>query len=340
MTDVGLGDAMLRIVERVPDGMAGSRGTMAIHVIEPERSTLHGRFSSELAPVLTIDPGDTVHYRTLDAGWNLEPRRSTRPADAPRKFPGREPGRDDGHALCGPVAIRGAAPGMTLGVRIDDLRPGTWGWTVAGGWSSPLNERLGVAQSDPTFLLWDLDPDARTGRDQHGTTLALRPFMGVLGMPPAAPGWHSTGPPRPTGGNLDCKELTAGSTLYLPIAVPGALFSVGDGHARQADGEVGGTAIECPMERATLTFTLHDDLPLTMPRAQTPAGWLAFGFHEDLDEAMALAVANMLDLLTTRHHLARAEALALASVVVELRITQVVNGVRGVHAILPHDALR
>ena len=113
-----------------------------------------------------------------------------------------------------------------------------------------------------------------------------------------------------------------------------------DGHALQADGEACSTAIECPMERAELTFQLRDDLRLTTPRAETPAGWLTFGFDEDLDEAMLIALEAMLELMGERYGLARAEALALASLVVDLRITQVVNGVRGVHAVLPHDALR
>jgi acetamidase/formamidase len=131
-----------------------------------------------------------------------------------------------------------------------------------------------------------------------------------------------------------------GSALYLPIAVPGGLFSVGDGHAAQADGEVCGTAIECAMERVELTFRLVEDLRLTTPRAETPIGWLTFGFHEDLNEATIIALEAMLELMRERHGLERLEALGLASLVVDLRITQFVNGVRGVHAVLPHGAIR
>ncbi|HEX6292338.1 MAG TPA: acetamidase/formamidase family protein [Herpetosiphonaceae bacterium] len=313
---------------------------MATHTIEPERRTLHGHFSRDLEPVLTIDPGDTVCYRTLDAGWNLEPRTSTVESERPRKFEPRDQERDNGHALCGPIAIRGAEPGMTLAVQIKDVRPGAWGWTASGGWHTPLNERLGVVE-DGTFLLWDLDVDRMIGHNQHGHTIGLRPFMGVLGMPPAAPGLHPTAPPRVTGGNIDCKELTAGSTLYLPIAVPGGLFSVGDGHAAQGDGEVSVTAIECPMERVELAFDLLPDLRLTTPRADTPAGWITFGFHQDLHEAMALALEAMLELMQERYGLSRHVALGMASVLVDLRITQVVNaGMLGVHAVLPHSAIR
>lgn len=311
------------------------------HRIEPERATLHGHFSRDLPPVLTIEPGDSVLYRTLEAGWSLEPRASL-DADAPEpaRFAPRQPGRDDGHALCGPIFVRGAEPGMTLEVRIDEIVPGTWGWNGAGGWPHPVNDRFGLSDAPRTGLLWTLDRENGVARDHKGRTVPLRPFLGVMGMPPAEPGVHSTAPPRVSGGNIDCRELIAGSRLFLPIAVPGGLFSAGDGHAAQGDGEVSVLAIECPMERVALTFELHPNLRLTTPRAETPVGTLTFGFHEDLNEAMYLALEAMLDLLIERHpELTRAEALALASVSVDLRITQIVNGVRGVHAVLPHGAL-
>jgi len=312
---------------------------LAVYTIEPERRTLHGSFSREFSPVLTIDSGDTVRYRTLDAGWGLEPLVAL---EMPRQtfLPRDDEKRDAGHALCGPVAIRGAQAGMTLEVQINDIRPGTFGLTIAGPkeQDSEDNRRLGIEHA--TLLRWTLDADSMVGRDQRGHTLALRPFMGVMGMPPDEPGIHPTFPPRFCGGNMDCKELVAGSTLYLPIPVPGALFSVGDGHAAQGDGEVCGVAIECPMELVDLTFRLRDDVRLTTPRANTPAGWVALGFHEDLNEATVLALIAMLDLMTELYGLSRPDALALASLVVDFRITQVVNGVRGVHALLPHGAIR
>jgi acetamidase/formamidase len=164
--------------------------------------------------------------------------------------------------------------------------------------------------------------------------------MGVMGMPPDEPGILSTYPPRVTGGNLDCKELIAGATLFLPIAVPGALFSTGDGHGVQGDGEVCGTAIECPMERVELTFHLRDDLRLSTPRAHTTEAWVTFGLHEDLNEATLIAANAMLDLMGEQYGLHRKDALALASLTMDLRITQIVNGVRGVHALLPHGAIQ
>ena len=153
-----------------------------------------------------------------------------------------------------------------------------------------------------------------------------------MGNAPAGPGRHSTIPPRACGGNLDCRELIAGSTLWLPIEVEGALFSCGDGHAAQGDGEVAGTAIECPMERATLAFGL-EERALTTPLARGPDGaWMTFGLDEDLDEAAISALDAMLVLIGEQLGLSRRDALAYASVHVDLRVTQIVNTVKGVHA--------
>ena len=168
-----------------------------------------------------------------------------------------------------------------------------------------------------------LDPVAGTGRNQHGHTVALRPFLGVIGMPPAEPGRHSTIPPRPHGGNLDCRELVAGSTLWLPIPVDGALLSVGDGHAAQGDGEVSGTAIECPMERVDLTLSTVDDFPVAGPVARTPAGWVTMGLGDTVDDAVFAALNAMFDLLGRLHGVSRPDAVALASVAVDLHAVNV-----------------
>lgn len=311
---------------------------MAYYKIEPDRASLIDLFSREFEPILTIKSGDTVCFRTLDAGWGMEAQRAD--GTLRRHFEPRDPNRGTGHAMCGPIAIEGAEPGMTLEVRIDSLRPGVWGWNSAGGWPSRVNTRLGVADGPELVNRWVLNPESMTGTNQNGYEVDLRPFLGVMGMPPDEPGMHSTGPPRATGGNMDCKELVAGSTLFLPIAVHGGLFSTGDGHAAQGDGEVSSTAIECPMEEAVLTFVLHPDLHLVLPRANTPAGWLTMGFHEDLNEAMFYAVECMLDVMCKQFDLSRKEAFALASIAVDLRITQIVNGEWGVHAVLPHGAIR
>jgi acetamidase/formamidase len=302
---------------------------VTLHEIPLERRTLHGHFSRDLEPVLTIEPGDTIAFSCIDSGWHLEPGRKFEPRDAEL---------DEGHALVGPVEVRGAQAGQVLEVSIDRIVPGAWGWCGAANWWSPLNARLGLT-ADGVLLEWRLDTAAGVARDERGRELALRPFLGVLGMPPPEPGRHSTVPPRIWGGNVDCKELVEGTRLYLPIPVDGALFSAGDGHARQGDGEVSQLAIECPLDRAELTLRLSD-LELATPIAWTPEAWLTLGFDKDLDEAAAIAIDAMLGLMGREHGLERADALALASLVVDLRVTQVVNEVQGVHAVLAHDALR
>jgi acetamidase/formamidase len=287
--------------------------------------------------VLTIEPGDSIVFSAPDAGWGIGP-----PVDSGGtrdRFEPRDPELDAGHPLIGPVEVRGVRAGDVLVVDVDEVRVGTWGITDAGGWSTPLNERLGVAEGEPATLVWELDAEAALGRDQAGRAVALRPFLGVIGMPPAEAGVHPTGPPRVWGGNIDCKELVSGSTLYLPIPVDGAFLSAGDGHAAQGDGEVAGWAIETPVE-AQLTLEVRDDLQLEWPIARTADAWLAFGFDEDLGQAARFALAGILAVMKRELGITGGDALVLASVGVDLRITQVVNETQGVHAVLRDDAFR
>jgi acetamidase/formamidase len=311
---------------------------MATYQLEPTRETLCGRFSREHTPILTITSGDSIRYRTLDSGWGLEPLHS--PSQKRRKFEPRGE-LDDGHCVIGPVAVQEAKAGSVLEIQIGAIRPGDYGFCVAGGWPHPVNERLGIVDAQyETVHSWTLDAERMVGHNQHGHTVALRPFMGVMGLAPDEPGMLPTPPPRFCGGNLDCKELVAGSSLFLPVAVDGGLFYVGDGHALQGDGEVSVTAIECPMQQVDLTFFVHDHLALSVPRAKTAEGWLTFGLHTDIEEAMYLALEGMVHLIEQMLQVGRTDALALASIAVDLRITQIVNGVRGVHAVLPHGAIR
>jgi acetamidase/formamidase len=288
-----------------------------IHEIPLERRTLHGHFSRDLEPVLVVDPGDSVRFQSLDAGWHWE-------IDGEYLDDRDEAELDSGHALNGPTEVRGARAGQTLAVRIDEVRPRSWGVTFGEGDMFP----------------WEIDMDGGTATNDRGATVSLAPFLGVIGMPPDETGVWSTIPPRRCGGNVDCKLLVAGTTLFLPIAADGALVSAGDGHAAQGDGEVSGTAIECPLESAQITVDLRDDLDLRMPIARTPDAWLAFGFDEDLDVAAQLAVETMLDLMERELETDRKHALALASVAVDLAITQLVNETKGVHAILRDEAIR
>ena len=269
----------------------------------------YGFFSRDYRPEQVVDPGEPVSFSSRNAGWRWDPEDGG---------PGRP--ENGGHALEGPFEVRGARAGQTLVVHIDEVTPRDWGDTFAHG------ERFE----------WRLDGDTWRLGDW---AVPSAPFLGVIGMPPPEPGEHSTIPPRRWGGNIDCKELVAGTQLWLPIPVDGALVMAGDGHGAQGDGEVSGTAIECPLERAVLRFELSD-LELRSPLARVDGAWLAFGFDEDLDLAAEQATATMLDLMERELGVSRNACLALASVGVDLRVTQIVNRVKGVHAVLRDTSFR
>jgi acetamidase/formamidase len=286
---------------------------VAHHELPLEAAYLHGYFSPGLEPVLEIDPGDSVRISTPNHAWEVAPGEA---------IVSRNPELDSGHSLAGPVRVRGARAGQTLAVRIDEVVPiGSWGITHGEANHTVEWELMGALGK------------------ALGKEVDLRPFLGVMGMPPPEPGVHSTIPPRQWGGNIDCKELVAGTTLYLPIPVEGALFSAGDGHAAQGDGEVSGTAIEVPAT-AVLTLDLRDDLPLRWPIARTESAWLTFGFDEHLGRAARIAVDGMLALMARELGVAGPDARVLASVAVDLHVTQVVNDALGVHAELRDGAFR
>jgi acetamidase/formamidase len=305
---------------------------VTVHELRPEPGFTTDVFDRDAPPVLAVDPGDTVVVRSLDASGYLERQQS--PGERrPTMFEGRR-----GHCLTGPVEVRGAEAGSVLAVHIVSAEPGDWGWTAAGAKDSALNRALGLTGA-PSWLLWEIDAAAGTATSDRGHTVRTAPFLGVIGMPPNERGQHSTIPPRAAGGgNIDCRDLTAGATLFLPVTVSGALLHLGDGHAAQGDGEVGGTAIECPMT-TEVTLDLVTDAPVPGIHATTPGGRVTFGFDADLDAAMTQALTAMVTWLRKLYDLDRGTATALASVVVDLRITQVVNETWGVHAVLAHGAV-
>ena len=236
------------------------------------------------------------------------------------------------------MAVRGAEAGDALAIDIVRLQPARKGWTRVGGWSTIVNDRLGLRDSR-RLVEWEIDSEAGVAR-AVGFEVELGPFLGVIGLAPSQPGVHSTVPPRSTGGNIDCRELVAGSRLLLPVAVPGGLLSFGDGHAAQGDGELAGTAIECAMDYVELRVELLKNATLRNPDAHTPAGHVTFGFSTDLTEATLTAVEAMIDHLEAQLGLDRHEALALATVAVDVRVTQVVNETFGVHAVLLEQRMR
>ena len=306
------------------------------HSLELVTRNLQGCFSRERPPILTISSGDTLTCQTLDAGWGLDPFAEDVLAKRIPLAQRPDPEHDTGHCLVGPIAVRGAQPGQVLQVDICQLVPAAEGAT----WVGEVQEFLPQLGVEGYFWLpWQIDVAAGMARSASGHQVTLAPFLGVLGLAPSTPGIHPTRPPRPSGGNIDCKALTSGSSLFLPIQAPGALFSFGDGHAAQGDGEVGGTAIECGMQQVQLRLTLRDDMALTWPQARTAEGWLTFGFAEDLTGAAVIALNGMLDTMMRQLAVSRKEALALASVAVDLRVTQMANRTLGVHALWPDAAL-
>jgi acetamidase/formamidase len=308
-----------------------------MHIIEPNEYTVHGYLSRDRQPILTVESGETIRYRTMyDARWKYYDTKTDSLIQSELRV--NDPLR--GHCLLGPVAVRGAKKGRVLEVQVGEIQPQAKGWNIGAGMPIPgLAERLGVEAPHEHMVEWRIDTRRGTARNPLGHVVRIYPFLGLMGMPPDEPGHHPTAPPRYCGGNIDCKLLVAGSSVFLPIPVDGALFSAGDGHAAQGDGEVSGTAIECPIDQVDLTLVLHPDMSLTTPRARTPEGWITLGFHEDLNEATMIALNAMIDLMCELFAIGRPDAVSLASVVVDLRITQIVNGVQGVHAILPNGAV-
>jgi acetamidase/formamidase len=292
------------------------------HTIHREHS--HFGWDNSFAPQLTIAPGETVEFDTVDAsGGQLGPD-STVEDVASLDFAKVNP-------VTGPVLIDGAEPGDAVKVTLLEFGASGWGWTA----SIPGFGLLADQFPDPALNLWHYDHVALAPAAYGpGGRVPLKPFCGTIGVAPAEPGPHSIVPPRRVGGNMDIRDLSAGSELYLPVEVPGALFSVGDTHAAQGDGEVCGTAIESPMKIAA-RFDLVKDANLAFPRFTT-AGPVSRHFDEkgyevttgigpDLFEGARAAVSGMIDLLSARHGLAAVEAYMLCSVAADLRISEIVD---------------
>ncbi|MBU6412125.1 MAG: acetamidase/formamidase family protein [Planctomycetes bacterium] len=234
-------------------------------------------------------------------------------------------------------------PGDTIEVRIHRVIPAPWGWTYAGKGmgNAALNAAAGLNPDELTLINWEINADSTgrgTAHSSLGTSLPIRPFPGTIGLAPAraadetACAWT----PRDCGGNMDCRELIAGSVLYLPVMVPGAFLSAGDGHAAQGDGEISGTAIETPLSALDLQVILRKDLRISSPRIYSGNAWITPAFAPTLDQAAYLAATRMIALISELEEWSLDEAAALASSSVQLRITQLVNPLVGVHAIWRH----
>jgi acetamidase/formamidase len=307
------------------------------HELKLAPANVHwGYYDARLKPVLTIKSGESVRIETMVArGVERLRLAGVETSEIPSSLMAVESAvRERGpgaHPLTGPIFVTGAAPGDVLEVRIgriDYLHPyGVVGFLPGGG---TLPEDFPHAY----LKLIRFDSSRRTASFGSGVTLTLAPFLGSVGVaPPVLSGRVSSGPPGFHGGNLDLKELGEGSRIFLPVHVPGALLSIGDGHAMQGDGEVSGTAIETSLA-ATIQVEVHKRALLRWPRIETATHVITVGLDPDLDQAARLAVREMVDYLSDVRKLSRDEAYVLCSIAVDLRVTQTVDGTKGIHAML------
>jgi acetamidase/formamidase len=296
--------------------------TDAKHTIH--RLKHHFGWDNANPPALTIAPGTTVAFETVEASGAQLTRDSTVADVAVLDFAKVNP-------VTGPVFIDGARPGDALKVTVESLAPSGWGWTA----NIPGFGLLADQFPEPALHIWTYDPATMApAMYGPGGRVPLKPFTGTIGVAPAEAGLHSIVPPRRVGGNMDIRDIAAGTALYLPIEVEGALFSVGDCHAAQGDGEVCGTAIESPMT-VVLSFDLVKGANLKAPRLTTAGpvsrhfdvkGYeVTTGINPDLFQGARDAVAAMIDLLAGRHGMAPVEAYMLCSVCADLRISEIVD---------------
>ena len=284
----------------------------------------HYGWDHSFAPVMTVAPGDSVEFATIDASGGQLTVNSSVADVAALDFEKVNP-------VTGPVLIDGAEPGDVLKVTIESFTPSGWGWTAIIPGFGLLADQF----PEPAFNTWTYDKTELTPCAYGpGGRVPLKPFCGTIGIAPAAVGTHSVVPPRRVGGNMDIRDLGSGTVLYLPVEVNGALFSVGDTHAAQGDGEVCGTALESPMEVA-LTFDLVKGETLPFPRFETPGpvsrhfdgkGYLVTtGIDPDLMQCARQAVSGMIDLLGRLQGLTAPQAYMLCSVCADLRISEIVD---------------
>jgi acetamidase/formamidase len=312
------------------------------HELKASPATVHrGFFDASLAPVLTIDSGDIVRLETASGNPRYFERlgvpKEKIPAELYAVYEGVEgAGRGD-HTLNGPIAVRGARPGDVLEIRIRavDVR-----LPIAGQSFVPNRGLLpDEFPYEKSRVLW-IDLNRRTVQYAPGVEVPVKPFWGVMGVaPPASMGRVSSGPPNVFGGNLDNRDLGAGSTLYLPVHVDEALLSIGDGHAVQGHGEVCLSAVETSL-RGEIQVVLHKGRPIRWPRAETATHYVTMGLDSDLDEAARIATREMLDFIVEHKRLSREDAYMLASAAMDLVVTQVVDGTKGIHAMMPKDIFK
>lgn len=317
-------------------------GKGRVHVVESSKETVRlGVFDATLPPILTIDSGDIISYpstwshflNAMEPGVPVE-----RLAQMRKDNPGRGP-----HSIIGPIAVRGAEPGDVVEIRYLRLRPANWGATF----NNPADLGTGLLPQDfPQGQVKYIDLDLGRMRANFAPDIGvpLQPFQGTLGLappdgyfPPLTPGVTSSVPPGPHAGNVDLRELGEGSKLFIPVWQPGALIYTGDSHAVQGDGEINLTALETRMQEVRIQAILHKQKKFAWPIAETATHWITLGLDKDLNNAMAAAARSAIDFLSSRAKLTKPDAYALCSIAVSFRVTQVVDIVKGVHAMIPKN---
>ena len=312
--------------------------SQATYTLKPTPKTVAwGYYDASAPPVLRVRSGDTVEIQTLitsspkrleDAGVPADQvEQSLR--DITKEVTNKGPG---GHILTGPIYVEDAVPGDVLEVRIVSVRLAI---PYAYNGFGPGRGFLPEDYPYPRMKIIPLDEKRMVAKFAPGIEIPLHPFFGSMGVaPPETTGKFSSSPPWIHAGNLDDKDLVAGTTLYIPVHAAGALFEVGDGHAGQGNGEVDITAMETSLI-GTFQFVVRKDMHLRWPRAETPTHFITMGLHEDLNEATKLAVREMIDFLMMEKHLSRDDAYMLSSVAADLSITELVDGNKGVHMAIP-----
>src|ERR1035437_1745002 len=313
--------------------------TASDHLVKiPPEAGAWGYYWSAAKPVLTVKSGDTVTVECVSVGNPTMLEKAGLPADqveADIRALYANPPKDKGpggHPLTGPIAIEGAMPGDVLEVRIREIRlRAPYAFNSFGPTSGFLKEDFTTRKT----RIIPLDREKMIGHFAPGIDVPLRPFFGSMGIaPPESAGKISSAPPGIHAGNMDNKELVAGTTLFIPVHAAGALFEVGDGHAGMGNGEVDITAMETSLT-GVFQFVLHKDMHLKWPRAETPTHWISMGIDTDLTEAAKICVRETIDFLVSEKKMTREDAYQLASIAVDFDITQLVDGTKGVHGMIP-----
>ena len=312
---------------------------MKKHLLKCTPETAHwGYLDGSLKPVLTVDSGDQVTIECITCAPDWMPPREAGfyiPPDMTEVHEKVKKGSGN-HIFTGPVAVNGAVVGDVLEIKIHEIKVRQdWGWNLSRAYMGTVPEDFPYTSLKHV----PLDLKAGVARLPSGFKVPIKPFFGQLAVQPKASyGRQNSKEPREFGGNIDCKDLVAGSTIYLPVWNDGGLFSTGDGHAAQGDGEVNGTAIETSLE-GTFEFKVRKDLHWTMPHAETETHYITFGLHTELDNAARQALKAMIAWIVDMTGCPKDEAYALCSYAMDLHITQTVNNVKGVHAMIKKEIL-